>query len=282
LSKIKSAWLFTITCIMLVTCINSKSALASVFLTESKNEQVYFLNEAGITSGPIFLEGDCPGGWAPGRSVRKIFYINNPTDEEFYIKKIKVDLGLKDIGGQAYKDSDDAYKDFVRYIGARIENADGGDLYSGNLKLLSDGIAVDKIYAIDPKESRKFYFTMWMDENAENSIQGLKCDFDIRFLCNSVNNSEKYSRHAKKHEAKAEIETKSVSINPPENPIETFAPDLREDHISPQAGETAADAESGLAGLLPETGSIADMDSVVAAGVLTAGIGLILAFKKHK
>ncbi len=282
MSKIKSAWLFMIMCIMVVTYIDSKPALASEFLTESEGKQVYFLNEDSVASGPIFLEGDCPGGWTPGCSIKKAFYINNPTDEEFYIKEIKLDLSLMDIEGkQAYKNGDDVYEDFVRYVGARIENTPAGDLYSDNLKLLSDGITVDKIYIIDPGESRKFYFTMWMDEDAENSIQGLKCDFDIKFLCSSAEESEKYNRHKKKHET-GERAAKLVSIKPPEKPSEDFTPDLSGDYISPQTGAPVPDGKSGMAGLLPETGSIADMDSVVAAGVLIAGIGSILVFKKHK
>lgn len=253
-----------------------KQAMAADIFADdmSRGSQIYLLNEAGAASGPVFVEGDHSGGWAPGYSMKKSFYINNPTDQEFYIKTIKINLGLKDIDEEkTYNRDDDVYKDFVKYIGAKIEDAKGGDLYSSSLERLSEGIAPDNVCTINPGENRKFYFTMWMDKDAGDSLQGLKCSFDISFICSTPEEHKDYSGH-KKSGGRVKVVSDDTHETPSTNPV----PEEPEPTSPPTVIVPPDDTQNGEP--LPKTGAMLDMETLIFAGVLITGIGTILVFEK--
>ena len=148
---------------------------------EYEFEYINLLNFNKEISKPLFTSDD--GLWAPGYEKSKKFYIKNNSSYSFTMDYIKIAMELKDITGKALDPDSESFEDFINFVRAKVTNS-GDILYEGSFKRLlgNDGsidgsiILKDIVNAYSEKE---YAFTIKMDEEAGNSIQGLVCEFDI-------------------------------------------------------------------------------------------------------
>ncbi len=266
------------------------------------------LNFNNEISRPLFTRDD--GLWVPGYEKSKMFCIKNNSSYNFTMDYIKILMELKDSTGKALDSDSESFEDFINFVRARVANK-GDILYEGNFKRLlgNDGniILKDTVNAYGEKE---YEFTIKMDEEAGNSIQGLVCEFDILIGLDSTGKDEPLITPTPIEPTPIPTEYPPITpspINPtpvslePSTPLDKDNPLLKPtitdaDSQSVEYGKLALNEshedvsniikevsyengeEKGL-GNLPKTGHFVDRKSLFLLGGIITVFGFLLVYK---
>lgn len=133
---------------------------------------------------PVFKLTDCC--LVPGLQIEKNFNIKNEKNFNIEVEKIYLkDFKIHDSDDNKLKESNNCYRDFVKYVNFTVKN-DDNILYNGSLESLlsNNGVLNDnKKIVLSENEMKSIDIIVSMSGDASNNIQGLQGKFNLVVFC---------------------------------------------------------------------------------------------------
>jgi hypothetical protein len=258
------------------------------------------LSESGAASPPIFSGGSPP--IAPGSHISQKFSIKNSTNKSYNIVGFKfTNFKLVYNGSDEIEDTS-LINHFTDNIKITLET-DGSifntNIFNGTMSelLKNNGISIDKnIISISKGGSKKFLINVYMNELADNSLQGLQANFGTNFNAVSDDGS---SANTGGGGAGSGGNTGPGGTNITPTTGGPMAGDTNQPTTQPQGGEQGTGSTNipvsttnstdntkqggvNLPSSLTKTGSFIDTETLLTIGILATCSGLILILKKNK
>lgn len=282
---------------LVITAFFSLSFLKEVANAEDKGINL-ILSEDHEKSPAIFDDSDLP--LAPGVNINKSFYIQNRTNRSYCIIGIKINkFNLKDSNNNAILDETkinyfcDNLKCKIGKVACIGEQALSSVIYEGSLRGLTaqDGISInDQSLSISSGGSEKFNIDIWMENSADNRLQGLSGNIDIQIAAAS-RDGESSTIVIGGNNLPAAVNTNSpAAVNNKDDEINKDSGN--NDVVRPKADSVPAGLQvkgwndvnnqnsNGIKRLI-KTGSFFDTASLIIIGSLLIAAGILTASRKQ-
>lgn len=257
------AVIIMIFCLFLLSIQYSIKAAAFSHTSQQNPLHITFLNGACHISGPIVFDST-DGPWYPGYSQSKSFYIKNESRLDCNLGSIKFEMeSLNKLNDGSSVDPYTLDR-FKEHMGVKLQ-MEGNSIFDDNLEVLENtGELLRKKTKIAYGQDKEFDLTIYMDVEADNSLQNLISEFNIIIECSASDDSP--------------IKPPIYTPPPAPTPTPTPTPVPPEPTPAPTPMPDVLPIES----ILPSTGSFVDMNMLIVTGLLLSGIGSILLIKRKK